>query len=61
MSAQSTDAANSAPLIGSKNAGNDLSTKSAGSAQKIAQDRSNQNTNSGSGDTPVTAPLSAGK
>lgn len=59
--AQSTDAANDASLIGSKSAGADASKVSSKSAQKIAQDRTNENTLAGSGGENPGANVQAGK
>jgi len=46
---QHTDAENSKPLVTSTPVEDNLSTVSSQSAQKIAQDRTNENTLSGSG------------
>lgn len=49
MSGQSTDEANSKSAGGSSATEDDVKTVSSKSAQKIAQDRTNENTLSGSG------------
>ncbi len=56
---QSTDAANSAAMITSKNAGDDLKQLSSRSAQEIAKD-DGATTGGDGGAAPVTAPFPGG-
>lgn len=55
FNAQNTDAENSKPCPNAVSRDNDLKVSSAGSAQEIARDTSNQNTVAGSGGEAVTA------
>lgn len=55
--AQNTDRENSKPSPKSVARDNDLTVSQRGSLQDIARERTNQNTASGSGATPVTAKI----
>jgi len=58
---QSTDAINAAALTGATSAGEGAKTVMSKSAQEIARERTNQNTQTGSGGTNPGANVQAGK